>query len=75
MKCTIAIARLRPRQQTRNKEFQQLHYNRGAVIPMRFLRKCYKQDVREGATKLQPRNCLKEISRRKQTLVNIPRLG
>jgi hypothetical protein len=31
--------------------------------------------VREGATKLQTCNCLKEISRRKQILVNIPRLG
>jgi hypothetical protein len=28
-----------------------------------------------GATKLQTSNCLNEISRRKQTLVNCPRLG
>jgi hypothetical protein len=60
----VSSAGLRPKSDYSGKAQKQLYSNL-QTCPL----------VREGATKLQTCNCLKEISRRKQTLVNSPRLG
>jgi hypothetical protein len=61
---TLTSAGLRPKSDCSGKSQKQLYSN----LQTRPL-------IREGATKLQTCICLKEISRRKQTLVNSPRLG
>jgi hypothetical protein len=60
----VSSAELRPKSDCSGKAQKQLYSN----LQTRPL-------VREGATQLQTCNCLNEISRRKQTLVNSPRLG
>jgi hypothetical protein len=60
----VSSAGLRPKSDCSGKVQKQLYSN----LQTRPL-------VREGATKLQTCNGLNEISRRKQTLVNCPRLG
>jgi hypothetical protein len=60
----MSSAGLRPKSDCSGKAQKQLYHN----LQTRPL-------VREGATKLQTCNCLKEISRRKQTLVNGPSWG
>jgi hypothetical protein len=60
----VSSAGLRPKSECSGKAEKQLYSNL-ETCPL----------VIEGATKLQTCNCLKEISRRKQTLVNGPRLG
>jgi hypothetical protein len=60
----VSSAGLRPKSDCSGKAQRQLYSN----LHTRPL-------VREGATKLQTCNCLNEISRRKQTLVNCPSLG
>jgi hypothetical protein len=60
----VSSAGLRPKSGCSGKAQEQLYSNLQTLSL-----------VREGATKLQTCNCLNEISRRKQTLVNCPRLG
>jgi hypothetical protein len=60
----VSSAGLRPKSDCSGKALKQLYSNLQT-----------RPFVKEGATKLQTCNCLKEFSRRKQTLVKSPRLG